>query len=232
MQDFEAGAPPPPAMPPPPPPPKTPAPGVGPAATPAASEPNRDNPIALAGLVISILALILSVIVVGFFIAIASFVLCVIGLRRARGGLRGRGIAAVGLGLSVLAMAFSVIGLLFLLSFVRSLGEDTIRDGIATRSTNTEHPPQDDLDGVECSTSNTGLVARAEFTITNRSDSSSVYQITVVWDTASGIIEEEVSTGYLSPDRSTTLTAVDLTGNADPDSCRISRIERSILPFF
>ncbi len=233
MQDFEAGgSPPPPTRPPPPPTP----PGTGPPAppyVPAAMEPSRDNPIAVAGLIVSLLALILSIVVIGFVVGIVSLVLCIIGLRRARrDGLRGRGLAITGIGLSVLSMVLSILGVLLIASLVRSLGDDTIRDGIATTSSNTADPPQDDLDQVDCLESNTGLVATARVMITNRSQQSSVYQITVVWDSPSGTIEEELTTGYVGVDESRTLTAVDLSGNADTASCRVSRIERSILPFF
>ena len=82
------------------------------------------------------------------------------------------------------------------------------------------------------SASATGVVATADVTLTNRSQRSSVYRVTVAWDSSDGVIEEEVSTGYLGVDDSITLTAVELGERADADSCRVTRIERSRFPFF
>lgn len=231
-------APPPPETPPPPPPASRPPPPPsppGPSATDRSSGSPRvadhDNPIAVAGLVVAVLALVLSIIVVGFLIAVVSFVLCVVGLRRARRhGLRGRGLAIGGIVLSLLAMAFSVVGLLFLVALVRS-GDTIVRDGIATTSDNTEYPPQDDIDQVECGASNSGRLAQARVTITNRSEGRSVYQITIEWDADVGPIEEIITTGFLDAGDTATFQAVDLGGRARRDSCRVTEIERSFLPF-
>lgn len=219
--------PPPPAAPPPPPQGPTPLADPGPEPTVA----DHDNPIAVAALVVAVLALILSVIVIGFFVAIVSVVLSIVALRRARRGRRGRGLAVGGIGLSLLAMVFSVAALLFLVSFLRS-GDTTVRNGIATTSDNQEFPPQDDIDEIECSASNSGRLAQARVTITNRSEERSVYRITIEWDTASGPIEEIVTTGFVDVADTESYEAVDLSGTADRESCRITAIDRSFLPFF
>jgi len=222
--------PPPPAPTPPPPPPRQPGAEVN--AEPRPRVADHDNPIAIAAIIVSVLALILAVIVVGFFVASVSGVRGIVALRRARRGRRGRGIAITSIVLSLLAMAFSVVGLLFIVSIVRS-GETTVRDGIATNSDNVEYPPQDDIDDVECSASNSGRLAQARVTITNRSEGRSVYRLTLEWDTPSGDpIEEVITTGFVDAGESATLEAVDLSGTAVQDSCRITRIDRSFLPFF
>lgn len=180
----------------------------------------------------AVLALILAIVVVGFFVALVSGVMGIVALRRARRGRRGRGLAITSIVLSLLAMCFSVLGLLFIISTLRS-GDVTVRDGIATSSDNSEYPPQDDIDGIECSASNSGRLAQARVTITNRSEGRSVYQLTLEWDTPDGnSIEEVITTGFVDAGETETLEAVDLSGTAVRDSCRITRIDRSFLPFF
>lgn len=193
---------------------------------------DHDNPIAVAAIVVAVLALILAVIVIGFFVAIVSAVMGIVALRRARGGRRGRGLAITSIVLSLAAMLFSVVGLLVIVSVLRS-GDTIVRDGIATSSDNTEHPPQDDIDTVECSASNSGRLAQARVTITNRSDGRSVYRLTLEWDTPAGdTIEEVLTTGFIDAGETTTLEAVDLSGQAVRESCRVTQIDRSFLPFF
>ncbi|NNK92352.1 MAG: hypothetical protein HKO87_07955 [Acidimicrobiia bacterium] len=220
--------PPPPA--PSPPPPAGPPPGVQSDGRPGVAD--HDNPIAVAAIIVAVLACILAVIVVGFFVAIVSGIMGIVALRRARRGLRGRGLAITSIVLSLLAMCFSVVGLLFIISTLRS-GEVTVRDGIATNSDNIAYPPQDDIDAVECTASNSGRLAQARVTITNRSEGRSIYRLTLEWDTPDGDpIEEEITTGFLDAGESATLEAVDLSGTAVRESCRITRIDRSFLPFF
>ncbi|MGI9607998.1 MAG: hypothetical protein ACR2P0_17850 [Acidimicrobiales bacterium] len=218
------------APPPPPPNPAAPAPPTGGPQPPPGTAPSTENPIAVAGIVVSVLALILSVVVVGFLIAIVSLALCIVGYRRARAGLEGKVISIVGIALSVLAMVFSVLGVLFIVALLRSDSEPTMRDGLETTSSNTEHPPQYDVDRVECLRSNSGRIARAEVTITNRSEGTSLYQITVTWDSSEGEIEEVISSGQIGRDETRSFEAVELTGVADFSSCRVTRIERSRFP--
>ncbi len=189
-----------------------------------------ENPIAIAGLVCSVLALICAAIVIGGVIGVVSFALSAIGLRRARLGARGRGVAIGGIVLSLLAIAMSIVALLMILSAIR--GEDTVVDGIATTSSNTRYPPQSDLDDVQCETSRSGAIARAFVTLTNRSTGPSIYEVTVAWDSPDGRIETLVSSEFVDSDETIELDALELTGRGEPDSCRVTRIERSGLPFF
>ena len=227
--------PPPPPPPQPAPPPPGPSSPLAPPATPTEPSPqstgiaDHDNPIAIAGIIVAVLALVLSIIVVGAVIGIVSFVLCVIGLRRARQGKRGRGLAITGIIVSLLAILFSAVAVVFLLALVRS-GDEIVRDGIITTSDNTEFPPQDDIDGIVCSASNSGRIAQAKVTITNRSTGPSVYRITIEWETDGEPIEEVISTDFVDAGESASYEAVDLSGQAIEDSCRVTRIDRSFLP--
>ena len=94
-----------------------------------------------------------------------------------------------------------------------------------------EFPPQDDIDEVECTASNSGRLAQARVTITNRSEGRSVYQITIVWESDTGPIEEVITTEFVGAGETATFEAVDLGGTARQDSCRVTEIERSFLPF-
>jgi len=228
-------SPPPPVPPPPGPPPPGPS-----SSHPASNTPNgavggaagiadHDNPIAIAGIIVAVLALVLSIIVIGGVIGIVSFVLCVVALRRARAGKRGRGLAISGIIVSILAVLFSVVAVVFFVALVRS-GDEIVRDGIITTSDNTEYPPQDDIDRIECSASNSGRIAQATVTITNRSTGPSVYRITIEWETDDEPIEDVISTDFLDAMESASYEAVDLSGRAIEDSCRVTRIDRSFLP--
>lgn len=185
-----------------------------------------DNPIAIAGLVVSLLALVLSMIVIGGVIGIVSFVLCVIGVRRSKTLGRGRGVAIGGIILSILSILASAAALVIIISSLNG-GEDVIRDGIATSSTNSEFPPQDDLVDVVCSTSDNGGVPLAVVTLENKSEGRSIYSVTVEWDTASGVVSGEVSSEFIDAGESATLRLFDRSSAGVAEMCRVTRIERS-----
>jgi hypothetical protein len=191
-----------------------------------------DNPIAVAGLMVSVLGLVLAIIVLGFFFGLIGVVLSVIARRRAKAGLGGSGLALAGLLLGLLAMVLSVASFFLILSWIDS-GDETVVNGIATTSTNTVDPPQDDLDTTVCGASNSGRLATASVRITNRSESSSVYRIEVEWlDDEGETVSSTVVTDYVGVDESLTVDFVELTGAALPDSCRVVQIDRSSLPLF
>ena len=187
---------------------------------------------AVASLVVSLLALILSIIIIGGFIAIISLVLAIIALRRSTELGRGKGIAIGAMVLSIIAVFASVVATVFLFAWINT-GEDTEIDGIASRSTNTEFPPQADLDEVECTTSEGGDAALAIVTITNRSGGQSNYQITVTWDDDTGDeILGTLRSEFLPADDSQTMRLFAPQADADPESCRVTRIERSFFGLF
>lgn len=215
----------------PPPPSAPPPPNTAPVEGPDQGK-NTDNPIAVAALVCALLALILSIVIIGGFVAIISIVLAIIGLRRSTELGRGKGIAIGAIALSVLAILASVVATVILFAWINT-GEDFEIDGIASRSTNTEFPPQADLDEVECTTSEGGDTALAIVTITNRSGGQSNYQITVAWEDDTG--DEIVGTlrsEFLPADDSQTMRLFAPQADADPTSCRVTRIERSFFGLF
>lgn len=195
---------------------------------PPGPEGQADNGIAVAGLVVSLLGLILSVIVVGGFVGLIAIVLSIIGLRRSRelGG-RGRAAARIGIALSLLSMVASVAFVGLLLDTLNGGPPITI-DGITTRSTNTEFPPQDDLLDVSCESSESGALGLAVVEIENMSPGESSYAVTVAWDTDSGdVIDGLVRSESLGARESQTLRLFESTGLGLPDTCRVTAIERS-----
>lgn len=187
---------------------------------------STDNPIAVAGLVVALLALILSMIVIGGVIAFVSFGLCVVGLRRSKTLGRGRGLAISGIVLSVLAVLAS--GAAFAIIYATLTGGDDIElNGILTTSTNEEYPPQEDLVSVECSSSDNGGLPLAIITLENKSTGRSVYSVTVEWDTPSGTVDGEVSSDFVDEDAREVLRLFELTSAGIPDTCRVTRIERT-----
>lgn len=191
-----------------------------------------DNPIAVAGLVVAVLALILSIIVVGGVIGIVSFIMCVVGLRRSKSLGRGRGMAITGIILSILSILAAAAALAILIVTL-SGGEETIRNGIATTSENTEFPPQDDLTSLDCSASESGDVPLAIITLDNHSTGRSIYSVTVEWETPRGdMVEAEVTSDFVDAGESETLRLFERSGEGLVDSCRVTKIDRSGFFFF
>ncbi len=208
------------AAPPPPPPPT---------GAPAIKAP--DNPIAIAGLTVSVLGIVLAVVVIGFFFGLIGTSLSAIALKRSRQGLGRRGMSIAGIITGVLAMLLSVAGVFAILALAN--GEESTRNGIITNSTNETHPPQDDLDATVCGESNSGRIATTSVRITNRSEASSVYRIEVEWETEDGdAISSTNTTSYLGVGESITVDFVETSGRGLVDSCRVVRIDRSSLPIF
>lgn len=177
-------------------------------------------------MVVSVLALILSMIVIGAVVGIVSFVLCVIGLRRSRSTGSGRAASIGGIALSILALVASAAAAAFIVATINS-GDDIVRNGIATTSTNEEFPPQDDIESVECSASESGNLPLAIITLENNSPGRSIYRVTVEWDTQGGQISHEVRSEFLESGGTQTLRLFDRSSSGDADTCRVTRIERS-----
>ena len=195
------------------------------------SRSSTDNPIAVAGLVVAVLALILSMIVIGGLIAFASFILCIIGLGRSKTLGRGRGVAITGIILSILALLASVAAGFFLYTTLAG-GDEIVRNGIATTSTNTEFPPQDDFVSVECSASEGGGLPLAIITLENMSGGRSFYQVTVEWDTETGTVSDEVTSEFIDDGERTILRLFDRSSTGLTDTCQVTRIERSGVRLF
>lgn len=181
----------------------------------------------MASLVTSVLALILAAIIIGGFVAVISFVLAIVGLRRSSEAGKGKGISLLAMGLSLLALFATVVAAGFWI-VQQNTGEEFVIDGIASTSSNREFPPQEDLESLECTTSEGGSSALAVVTITNRSGGPSNYIITVTWDDESGTEVSDMirSSESLPADESETIRLLAPRGNIDPDSCRVTRVER------
>lgn len=200
---------------------------------------SKDNPIAVAGLVVSLLALVLSIIVLGGLIAFVSFVLCLIGLRRSRTIGRGRGLAIGGIVLSILSLLVSAAALAFLVATLNG-GDEIVRNGIVTTSTNLEFPPQDDLVSVECTASESGNLPLAIIDLQNNSTGRSIYRVTVTWETqgnseeatAAAEVSGEVRSDYIEAGETETLRLFQRSSRARVDTCRVTRIERSGFQLF
>jgi hypothetical protein len=185
----------------------------------------------VAGLVVSLLGLVLAVIVVGGFIGFVGLALSVIGLRRSATLGRGRGAAIGGIALAVLAILVAGLSLAFIVIGLRG-GDEIVQNGISTHSTNTEFPPQDDLESVECTASEGGGLGLAVIAIFNKSGGSSSYTITVEWDAGAGSpVTNTVSSSFLPDGETEELRLFDVSGSGDPGSCRVSQIERSGFDF-
>lgn len=219
-----------------PPPPESPIPPPPTGTTASAPEipgKSKDNPIAVAGLVVSLLALVLSIIVLGGFVAFIGFTLSMKGLQRSRTLETGRGLSIGGIALSVLALLASVGAFVVIMATING-GEERVVDGITTTSNNVQHPPQADIDDVVCGVSNGGGLPLATVQLENRSPGESLYAITIEWDTESGsAVSGIVRSEFLAAGESQTLRLFDQTGTGLSETCRVSRIERSglgILP--
>ncbi len=165
-------------------------------------------------------------IVIGGLIAFVSFALCVIGVRRSKTLGSGRGLAISGIVLSVLALLASGAAAVIIYATLNG-GDEIVRNGIVTTSTNTEFPPQDDLVSVECTSSDSGNLPLAIITLENKSTGRSLYSVTVEWDTTSGVIEDEVSSDFIDEGATEVLRLFERSSAGISDACRVTRIERS-----
>ncbi len=187
---------------------------------------------AVAGLIVSLVGLILSIAIVGGLFGIVGGILSFLGLRRARGlGGKGRGVALGGIVLSILSIVAAVGFTLLLLDAVNG-GPEIVRDGISTRSRNTEFPPQDDIVDVRCESSDGGGLALAIVEIENRSPETSSYAVTVEWDTADGTIEGRVGGNEIEPGATSELRLFERSGDGEPETCVVTMINRSSFALF
>ena len=193
----------------------------------------RDNGIAVAGLVVSLTGLILSIVVIGGFIGLAGLVMSIIGLSRSR-TLNGAGrAAAIGGALLGLFSMVAAIGFAFVISDMLQGDADLVRDGVATRSSNTEFPPQDDIVEVSCEASESGRLALAVVTVENMSPEESVYTLTVTWETASnGEVTADARSGGVEPGETEELRLFDTSATGDPDTCSVAIIDRTSFLLF
>lgn len=221
MQSTEGAPPPPPSTPPPP----------------GDLESDRkpdfaENGLATVGLIVSTLGLVLAVIVIGGFIGLIGIIVSGLGLHRSRAleG-RGRALALGGIALGLLSIGTAIYGFFWIQTLLDS-GETTVINNIESTTSDDDYPPQETFDSIECGASNTGLLARATVTLTNRNDNDSRYAVTVRWDTeGDGPVESTFTTDTLEVDETDSFTTTELTGTAVVDSCRVVKINRPGLGF-
>jgi predicted DNA repair protein MutK len=193
-------------------------------------EESTDNPIAIAGILVSVMGLVLAIIVVGGFIGLVGFILSAIGYKRSKSGLRGRRLAIGGMLLGILAIAFAVLSTVIL---VQALSDgDSFLFGDTDSSLNEEFPPEDDVERVECRASNSGAIGQAVVTITNNSDRTAAYLVDIAWvDEAGAAITESVRSSLIDAGETAEVRVIDLTGQGVPDTCDLTNIERTVNPF-
>lgn len=180
-------------------------------------------------MIVSLLGLIASVAIVGGLIGMVGTVLSSIGFQRSKISHRGKGVSITGIVLGLFSIAAS-IGFVFLYSGLLDGGPEIVKDGVATHSTNTEFPPQDDIVAVTCEAA--GSSARAIVDIENMSPGPSVYIATIEWETVAGnTVQDTVQSELIDTGETATLRLLDVTGNAVADSCKLTTIERTGLGF-
>lgn len=228
MSDHE------PVPPPPPPPSQAPPPPTGPPGAPSpagasSSDVRKDNPIAVAALVVATLGLVLAMVVVGGFIAIIAIVMGIVGIRRSKVTGRGKGLSISALVIGVFSVAVSVIAGIIIATTIR--GEDVVINGITSSSDNTEFPPQEDVIDVVCTED--GGLPLAEITIENMSPEASAYTLTITWQTETGgeLVEILRSNELIPTGEQTDFRLFQRGAGAIADSCAVDRIERTSLAF-
>jgi len=218
--------------PPPPPPPTVPPPPSGPSDD-TSREGSLENGIAVAGLVVSLTGLILSIVIVGGLVGLAGMILSIVGLRRST-ALEGRGRTAAigGIALGLLSIV-AATGFTFVALDALRGGADTVRDGVATRSSNDEFPPQEDIVELQCSASESGRLALAVVTLTNNSPETSSYSLTVAWETTSGAsVVADARSERVEPGESAELRLFDTSATGIAETCEVTIIDRSSFSFF
>ncbi|RZV48487.1 MAG: DUF4190 domain-containing protein [Acidimicrobiales bacterium] len=196
----------------------------------AATEESTENPIAIAGILVSVMGLVLAIIVVGGFIGLTGFILSAIGYKRSKAGLDGRRLAIGGMVLGVLAVAFAVLSTFII---VQALNDgDSFLFGDSDSALNEEFPPEDDVDLVECRASNSGAIGQAVVTITNNSDRTAAYLVDIAWvDDSGAAVTSSVRSAPAESGETIDVRVIDLTGMGDPDTCELTQIDRTVNPF-
>lgn len=195
-----------------------------------ATEQSTENPIAIAGILVSVMGLVLAIIVVGGFIGFVGFILSAIGFKRSKTGLNGRRLAIGGMVLGVLAVVVAVLSTVIIVQAIND--GDSFLFGDANNTLNEEFPPEDDVDLVECRASNSGAIGQAVVTITNKSDRTAAYLVDIEWMDDSGeAVTSSVRSAPAESGETIDVRVIDLTGRGDPQTCELAQIDRTVNPF-
>lgn len=201
-----------------------------PAETPLKGDVRKDNPIAVASLVVATLGLVLAVIVVGGVIGVIAIGMAIVGMRRAKTTGKGKGLSISALLLATFSVVVSVIALIIIVTTLR--GEDVVINDIVSSSDNTEFPPQLDVVDVVCTED--GGLPLAEITIENMSPESSIYTLTISWQTDTGGEVTEIlrSQDLVANGEQEEFRLFQRSSGVIADSCAVARIERTSLAIF
>lgn len=227
MTDSESAPPPPPPSntPPPPtgPPPSSPPPGQPQQFSPEGGDIRKDNPIALASLIVAVAGLLLSIVIIGGVVGLIAIVMASVGLKRSKLTNSGRGFAIGGIMLGLLSVVASAGAVALLVSALQS--GDFSLDGLANSADdNAEFPPEEDILEIECT--DDGL-ALATLTIENPTESRQSYTIIVTWDSTSGeVLSESLDSEIIQPGEEAELRIFQRSSAAIAESCSVSSVER------
>ncbi len=223
-----------PVPPPPPPPSSVPPPPTGaPGEFVSEAAPSRDvrkdNPIAVASIVVATLALVLAMVVIGGFVGLIAIGMAIVGIRRSKTTGRGKGLSISAMVIAVFSVVVSVVAFIIIGTIIQ--GEDTVVNGITSSSSNTEFPPQEDVIDVVCTED--GGLPLAEITIENMSPEASAYTLTITWETEAGgeLVEILRSTDLLPTGEQDEFRLFQRGTGAIAESCAVDRIERTSLAF-
>lgn len=188
----------------------------------------KDNPIAVAALVVSALALVTSIIIIGGLIAVIAIVMAGAAIRRSKLSGQGKGLALCAIAISAFSILASAGAATIIVSTLR--GQDVVRDGVVSSSDNEEFPPQSDIVSVECTEE--GGIPLALVTVENNSPEDSTYTLTLTWDVETDegttmITELLRSSAALPQGEQDVFRLFQRARGTVADSCALLRIERT-----
>ncbi len=229
VSDHELVPPPPPDSPPPPPdappPPPASSSGQGPELS---GSVGKDNPIALASLIVALLALLLAIVIIGGLVAIVALVMAFVGLKRSKTTNSGRGLAIGAVLLSLLSIAASAGATTILVRAVQS-GDFDIGALISNGPDNDEFPPEEDVIDVVCS--DDGL-ALATISVENPTEARQLYTFTVTWDSTSGEeLAESFQGDVVAPGEMAEFRIFQRSPSAIVETCAVTDVRRAVSLF-
>ena len=237
MSNDDLVPPPPPSSVPPPPPsdPPVPTPGndstqgqLGTSDGELTGDIRKDNPIALAALVVALLGLLLAIVIIGGVVGLISLAMAVVALRRAKITNSGRGFAFGAIALSLFAIVASAGALTLLITTIQD--DDFDLEALFSNSPDDdEFPPEEDILSTVCTEDGLAL---ATITVDNPTDSRQLYRITVTWDSTSGaLLTETLESDVLEPGEQGEFRIFQRSSSAIVDSCAVSDVRRTVSLF-
>lgn len=183
----------------------------------------KDNPIALAALVVSIAALLLSIVVIGGLVGLIAIVMAGVGLGRSKTTGTGRGFAIGAIMLSILSLVASA-GAGVLLNRIIEDGSLTA-EGFNPNASSSDFPVDDDLVSVECTEDGLAL---AIITVVNNTEINQRYRVTVVWETDLGEeLTSEARSDFVEPGDEEEVRIFQRSSSAMIESCEMTSFMRS-----